>query len=259
MTTRIRFLGVAGYEITGPSFRFLIDPMLTGNPVAPIQPDDIATPDVILVTHLAWDHLGDTFAIAERTGAPVVCGVDVRRLLTDQGLPAKQIQATVWGVVVEVAGVTIRPVESRHHSFGRLPSGSPVSGVPLGFIVETEPDVRVYHFGDSALFGDMRLIGDLHKPTVGILGCALPDLAAPFEGAGTMLTGEMDARQAALAAEFLGVRFAVASHYTDVSNPDVQKFLALVEDREGPQHGIALKPGQTLVIDGESHAVKDAG
>jgi len=74
MSTTLSFLGVAGYDIAGPDHRILIDPCLTANPAAPVGPDDLETPDVILVSHAAFDHLGDTAAIARRTGAPVVCG-----------------------------------------------------------------------------------------------------------------------------------------------------------------------------------------
>ena len=102
MSTRLTFLGIAGYDVAGPRHRILIDPCLTGNPSAPFGPDDLERPDVILVSHAAFDHLGDTAAIARRTGAPVVCGGEVRALLLDQGLPSAQVRATTWGLLVEV-------------------------------------------------------------------------------------------------------------------------------------------------------------
>lgn len=131
MTTKLRFLGVAAYEIVSPRHRILIDPFLTGSPSAPCGPDDLERPDVILVTHAALDHLGDAFVIAKRTGAPVVGGADVRALLLEQGLPAEQIRATVWGIQVEVGGVLVQPVECRHWSTATLADGRIVSGVPL--------------------------------------------------------------------------------------------------------------------------------
>ena len=95
--TSIRFLGVAGYEIVGPDARILIDPFLSGSPMAPCRHEDLEPPDVILVTHAAYDHLGDAAEIAVHTGAPVVCGGDVRLILMERGVPETQIQATVWG------------------------------------------------------------------------------------------------------------------------------------------------------------------
>ena len=67
----------------------------------------------------------------------------------------------------------VRPVECHHWSLGTLSDGRQVVGNPIAFIVETEPGVRIYHYGDSCIF-DMRLIGELYRPTVGLLGCTLP-------------------------------------------------------------------------------------
>ena len=260
MSTTLSFLGVAGYDIVGPDYRILIDPCLTANPAAPVGPDDLQTPDVILVSHAAFDHLGDTAAIARRTGAPVVCGNDVRVLLLEQGLPSEQVRATVWGIVVEVGGVLVRPVECHHWSQAQLANGTVVSGVPLGFIVETEPGVCIYHYGDTAIFGDLRLIGELYAPTIGLLGCAQPRaLADATPGPGRVVTGEMSPREAALAAEMLGVKLAVACHYLETTDPDVGAFLGLVRDYDttGKRIGLALEPGQTLVVDGASYQVVD--
>jgi L-ascorbate metabolism protein UlaG (beta-lactamase superfamily) len=256
VTTRLRFLGVAAYEIVGPGQRILIDPFLSGNPGAPCAPDDLERPDVILVTHAAPDHLGDALAIARRTGAPVVCGADVRALLLDQGLPGDQVRATVWGIVVEVGGVRVRPVECRHWSMATLSDGRTVSGVPLAFIVEPEPGLRVYHYGDTAVF-DMRLLGELYRPTVGLLGCCQPrDLLHLAPGAGRLLSGEMDPREAALAAEMLGLRLAVACHYSSTADPDVQAFLRLVpqHDPTGRRRALALEPGETIELEPEPDA-----
>ncbi|HUG05742.1 MAG TPA: MBL fold metallo-hydrolase [Candidatus Limnocylindria bacterium] len=254
MTTRLRFLGAAGYEIAGPRWRALIDPFLTGNPVAPVGPDDLETPDVILVTHAAYDHVGDTARIARRTGAPIVCGADTRAWLIEQGVPAEQIRATVWGIVVEVGGVVVRPVECHHWSSARLANGNTITGTPLAFIVEPEPGLGVYHFGDTAIFSDLRLIGELYHPAIGLIGCTHPkELVAPvLPGPGRMLTGEMSPREAALAAELLGVRFAVATHYFNERDEEVREFLRLVTemDTTGKRVGVAPRAGDVLETDG---------
>ena len=262
MSTRIRYLGVAAYEITGPKHRILMDPFLTGSAVAPCGPDDLATPDVILVSHPPLDHLGDAAAIAIRTGAPVVCGADSKALLLERGVPAAQIRHSIWGIKVLIGeDLLIRPVECHHWAGATLADGRIVPGWPLGFVVETEPGVRVYHFGDSAVFGDMRLIGELHAPTVGLLGCSQPYALLPqtYAGAGRIVTGEMSPEEAALAAEFLGVRYAVATHYYDPDSDDVRSFLAEVPKRDttGRRVALALRPDQTLVIDGDSYRVED--
>ena len=264
MTTRIKFLGVAGYEITWDEHRILIDPCLSANPNAPLRHEDLATPDVILVSHAAFDHFGDTFAIAQRTGAPVVCGGDVRALLLAMGLPSEQVRATVWGLVTRVNGVTIQPVECHHWSQAQLPNGQWISGVPMGFIVRTEPDVSIYHYGDTAIFSDLRLLGQLYQPTVGLLGCSQPQLLLQqVPGPGEILTGELSPREAALAAEFLSVKLAVACHYLDLERQpsearDVAEFMRAVKeyDTSGSRQVVAPEAGATLVLDGAEYRLE---
>ena len=147
MSTRVTFLGALGFEIVGPTSRILVDPFLSKNPKALISPDDLETPDVILVTDAAPDHYGDAVAIARRTGAPVVACPGVKLMLLDDGLPVEQIRSTMWGIRVKVGGVDIRPVENRHYSLGRLSDGQYITGQPLSYIFETEPGVRFYHAG----------------------------------------------------------------------------------------------------------------
>lgn len=259
MTTKIRFLGMAGYEIVSDKHRILIDPFLSGSPHAPIGHEQLAKPDVILVTHAAYDHYGDAAAIAARTGAPVVCGGDVKAMLLEEGIPAGQIHPTIWGIVVLVGGVVVRPVESHHWSQARLKDGQYVSGVPMGYIVEPEPGVRIYHCGDTAIFGDMKLISQLYDPTVGLMGCANSQaLLARANFPGKLLSGEMSPREAALAAEFLGLRIAVASHYLDLTNDtergEVEQFLAAVPefDTTGKRRALYMEVGETIEIDGET-------
>lgn len=251
MSTHIRFLGVAGFEIAWADKRILIDPFLSEERLAPVRPEELERPDVILVSHAAFDHLGDTAAIARRTGAPVVCGGEVRAMLLDEGVSSEQIRATTWGIVVEVGGVRIRPVECHHWSQGRLKSGAFVTGVPMGFIVETEPGIRIYHYGDTAIFGDLRLIAQLYRPTVGLLGCTQPEeLAASVPGPGRLLTGEMSPLEAALAAEFLNLKVAIACHYYNAAQPDVREFLELVatHDSSGRRQALAPTVGETLTL-----------
>jgi L-ascorbate metabolism protein UlaG (beta-lactamase superfamily) len=250
MSTRLTFLGVAGYDIAGPSFRVLIDPFLSEATNPPVSPDELETPDVILVSHAAPDHLGDAAAIAKRTGAPVVCDGGVKRILIDRGVPADSIRATVWGIPVEVGGVVVRPIECHHWSAGELSDGTPIVGTPLAFLVETEPGVRIYHYGDTCVF-DMSLIGELYKPTVGLLGCTVPyELTKFAPGPGRLLGGEMNADEAARVAEMLGLELAVACHY---SEPDdaVARFLELVGhyDTSGSRRAVAPTVGQTLVVE----------
>jgi len=250
MSTEIRFLGVAGFEIVGGGRRILIDPFLSASPVAPVAHEDLETPDVILVSHAAFDHLGDTAAIALRTGAPVVCGADVRIALLAEGVPGEQVRATTWGLVVELDGLAIRPVECHHWSMATLPDGRQVTGTPIAFIVEPEPGVRIYHYGDTAIF-DMSLFGELYRPTVGLIGCSQPqELLAGVPGPGRLITGELTPDEAGRVAEMLGVELAVACHYLE-HNEDVDAFVTAVarHDTTGTRRVATPRVGEVIVVE----------
>lgn len=261
MTTKIRFLGVAGYEITGPDWRIIIDPFLSESPFAKITPDQLETPNVILVTHAAYDHMGDTAAIAKRTGAPVVCGNEVKAVLLEEGVPSSQIHPTTWGIVVKTGGVIIRPVESHHWSITRLKNGQYVTGVPMGYIVEPEKGVRIYHCGDTAIFGDLRLIKELYQPTIGLMGCTQAQVLLERAGfPGKVLTGEMSPVEAALASEYLGLDLAIASHYLDL-NPegveykDIHQFMEHVKkyDTSGNRKTDYMEIDEVYVVEGTQY------
>jgi L-ascorbate metabolism protein UlaG (beta-lactamase superfamily) len=256
VTTRITYHGISCYELAGPLGRVLLDPFLSGSPVA----DDLLPPDAVLVSHAAFDHMADAARVALRTGAPVVCGTDTAALLIEDGVPEPQIRRTVWGIRVRVGAVVVHPVYCAHWSQARLANGSTITGTPMGFVVSVEDGLPVYHFGDSAVTREMELIGELHRPAVGLLGVSQPwSLVAP--GGGEVVTGEMNPTEAALAAEFLGVRYAVATHYEDAEHPHVKSFLAAVPERDstGRRVALALRPGQTLVLDddGDVYEVVD--
>jgi L-ascorbate metabolism protein UlaG (beta-lactamase superfamily) len=129
---------------------------------------------------------------------------------------------------------------------------------PMAFIVETEPGVRIYHYGDTSIF-DMRLLGELYRPTVGLLGCTVPrELLDRVPGPGRFLTGEMDADEAARTAEMLRLEIAVACHYL-VKDDEVARFLELVPeyDSTGTRQAVAPEVGDTLVVDGDRCTIEE--
>ena len=206
-TTRIRFLGVAAYEILNRAGqRILLDPFLDENPGSPVRSDGFDKVDLVVVSHAAFDHLGDTDKIAARYGCPVVCGGEVKAWLMDRGIPAEQIRATTWGIRVKVAGIEIQPLECHHWSQIRLRDGSFISGVPMAFIVDLDENVRFYHYGDTALFSDLKLQAELYRPTIGCIGIANPQEILHLNPMpGEMLTGEMSPREGVLATQWLGL------------------------------------------------------
>jgi L-ascorbate metabolism protein UlaG (beta-lactamase superfamily) len=252
--TQIRFFGVAAYEIvTRRGQHVLIDPFLDENPGSPVRSHELERVDLVLVSHAAFDHLGDAEAIARRTGAPVVCGGEIKAYLTAKGIPADQIRATTWGIAVEVAGVRVQPVECHHWSQIRMPDGTYASGVPMGFVVDAGPGVRFYHYGDTAIFSDLRLIAELYQPTIGCLGITQPvEITGRVSGPCRPLPGETSPREAVLAAQWLGLETVLPCHYINPDCDEMREFhrhLDAARARgERVPTSVVLEPGEVYEI-----------
>lgn len=144
---QVKFLGHACVQIVG-SKTVLIDPYLSGNPLAAATADEVQA-DYILVTHGHGDHLGDAVEIARRTGATVVAMVELARWFQQQGIPA--IDLNVGGSWAD-GEFRVKVTPAWHSSM--LPGGE-YCGLAVGFIVWLDGKC-IYHAGDTALFGDMR-------------------------------------------------------------------------------------------------------
>ena len=103
----VQFLGTAAFLITtADGKKVLVDPYLEENSFSPLKVADVGNVDLVLVTHAAYDHLGDTLEIMRRhENVTLLAGVDVRALLMAQGIPSERIWSSPWGMAVEVAGV----------------------------------------------------------------------------------------------------------------------------------------------------------
>ena len=150
-----RFLGHSACEVVDGDTRILIDPFLTGNPLAAVQPDDLH-PTAILVSHAHNDHMGDALAIAKRAGATVVGIYEVATWFQNQGAEAHGMSiggghAFPWGWVKLTQawhGSTYQDEQGTFHTLG----------TPAGFLLRLGARL-LYHAGDTGLFGDMALIG----------------------------------------------------------------------------------------------------
>ena len=154
MATRVCWLGHACLLFESDGTHVLVDPFLTGNPAAAAKADKVPA-DCILVSHGHGDHVGDTVAVAKRTGATVICNYEMSEWFGKQGL--KKVHGQQHG-------------GGHKHSFGRvkltlafhgsmLPDGS-YGGNPAGFLITFNDGRKVYDAADTGLFGDMRLIGE---------------------------------------------------------------------------------------------------
>jgi len=252
-TTQIRFLGVAAYEIvTRAGKHILVDPFLDENPGSPVKHDAFDRVDLVLVSHAAFDHLGDTDKIAARYGCPVICGGEVKAWLMAKGIPATQIRATTWGIRVEVADIEVQPVECHHWSQIKMPDGTFASGVPMAFVIYADEGVRFYHYGDTAIFTDMKLQAELYKPTIGAIGIANPqEILGRNPMPGRMITGEMSPYEGALAAQWLGLDTVLPCHYINTDDQDVRDFERHLNSlkTKGPiPRSLVLKPGDRIEV-----------
>ena len=200
--TTFTWYGHSCFEVRTPGGKvILLDPWF-GNPRSPRSADSIDRCDLLLVTHGHFDHMGDAVALASRLRPAWPCMHEMS-LWLGRRLPGGNDAATGMnkGGTVETAGVKVTMVHADHSAGDWNPGGETTLylGEPAGFVVEVENGFRFYDAGDTAVFGDMRLIRDLYRPELALL---------PIGGHFTM-----GPREAALAVELLGVRHVIPIHY----------------------------------------------
>jgi L-ascorbate metabolism protein UlaG (beta-lactamase superfamily) len=200
--TTITWYGHACVEVRTPGGKLiLIDPWF-GNPRSPRAAESVDRCDIMLVTHGHGDHMGDAVALASRYRPAWPC-IHEMSLWLARRLPGggDAVIGMNKGGTVEIDGVRVT-MTGADHSAGdwNAPGEVPLYlGEPAGFVVEMENGFRLYHAGDTNVFGDMRYIGELYRPDVALL---------PIGGHYTMGPTE-----AALAVELLGVNDVIPIHY----------------------------------------------
>lgn len=222
----LTFLGHSAFQIRIGRFQILIDPFITGNPSATVSADSL-NPTHIILTHGHGDHLGDAEMIAKRTGALVIAPFEVVTYLSERGCN---------GWEMSTGG-------ARDFEFGRVKFtiAHHGSGGPGGYSMGTACGVllmiagkTIYHAGDTALFYDMKLLGERHPMDVALL---------PI---GDNFT--MGIEDAAYAVELLKPKLTIPIHYNTFPpiQVDVNEFSRLVA--AAGFETLILNPGQSLTL-----------
>jgi L-ascorbate metabolism protein UlaG (beta-lactamase superfamily) len=231
MATKITWYGHAALSIETGGKHLLVDPFLSGNPVAPVKPDTLK-PDYILISHGHGDHVGDAPAIAQRTGAMVISNFEICGWF-EQKHGHKKVNAHHIGGGCSYDFGRVKLTLALHGS--ALPDGSN-GGNPVGFLIYTQDGKKIYNAADTGLFGDMRLIGE-----EGI------DLALlPIGDTYTM--GPDDALRAV---KLIGPQVVIPIHYNtfDLLKQDAGAWARRVEaETQGKTKVVVLSPGESYTL-----------
>jgi L-ascorbate metabolism protein UlaG (beta-lactamase superfamily) len=213
----VLWLGQASFRIKSPGGKIIVvDPWITGGPKtpAPFKTDlsALGKVDVLLVTHAHVDHIGDAPAIAKLNNTKLYGPADMVTPLITLGLIPAELghRFNKTGSVKPAPGIKVTAVQAEHSSL--LVWKNPVSdkleshpaGEPVGFIIELENGFKIWHMGDTGLFGDMKFISEYYKPDLVLM---------PIGGNFTM--GPEDAAYAIR--ELIKPKFVLPMHYN--SNP----------------------------------------
>jgi L-ascorbate metabolism protein UlaG (beta-lactamase superfamily) len=219
----IRYLGHSAFALSDGDTTVLIDPFLTGNPKAAVAADELS-PTTILVSHGHGDHLGDTVAIAKRSGAGVVALTEIAGELKGEGLDVSD--PNLGGTVTTQWG-SVKMVPAWHTS--TTPTGT--VNTPSGLLVRFA-DTVVYHLGDTCLFSDLQLVGRRTPVDVALM---------PIGGHYTM-----DRHDAVDAAALIGAKTVIPCHYNTFPpiEADAQAFKADVEAQTSSSV-VVLDPGES--------------
>jgi len=226
----IRWLGHSAFQIiTNHNLKILIDPFISNNPISPVIVEELST-DLIMVTHGHKDHFGDTMEIANRTGAAIIANHENSVYLSKQGFDSLGMN---MGGTVEFQDIEVTMVDSSHSSDMDFMDEMGAGGSSCGYIIRLENGRKIYHSGDTGIFGDMKtVIRDIYHPDIALL---------PI---GDRFT--MGPREAAIAADWIKPEILIPMHYNTfpVIQQNPLEFAERVEALNASIKVVILEPGE---------------
>lgn len=209
----------------------LIDPWVMNNPVAPESLKKIDDLDIMVITHGHFDHIFDAVEIGKATNPKVIAQFETAAWLEKKGVVGATGLAFNKGGMVEIDGVQFTMTHA-DHSCG-ISDGDQIvyGGEAVGYVIRFENGFTIYFSGDTGIFGDMALIGEMYKPEVAFLPVGGHYIMEPM--------------QAAKAAQLIGVKTVVPMHFGTF--PILDGTPAQVQQIVGPGIRILdIKPGDTI-------------
>ncbi len=228
--TRITWLGHATVLVeTAKGTKILIDPFIAQNPK---YPKDFVLPakiDYILLTHGHGDHISDAVPVATKHGSTVVAIYELAAYVAAKGVT--QTIGMNLGGTVQLDDVAATMVEAKHSAGAEDEQGTQYVGVAAGYVLTVTDGPVLYHAGDTAVFGDMKLIRELYRPEVAML---------PIGGHFTM-----GPKETALATQFLAPKMVLPLHFGTFPplKGTPEELAALVE---GSVQVVRWSPGETI-------------
>ncbi|MEM3673311.1 MAG: metal-dependent hydrolase [Candidatus Bathyarchaeia archaeon] len=221
---KVTWFGHAAFKVEVAGKTVLIDPWLDGNPLSPIKAAEIAKADVVYVTHDHGDHLGDAIKICKKTKAVFVATFELGNYAQEKGI--SNVVGLNIGGSIEVDGIKLTVVHATHTAS---------KGAPTGVIIEGEGK-RIYHMGDTGLFSDLSLFGELYKPDLAMV---------PIGGFYTM-----GAREAVEAIALLKPKVAVPMHFGTfpVLAQSADEFVRLAMEKTPRVKVVVLKPSESYML-----------
>jgi L-ascorbate metabolism protein UlaG (beta-lactamase superfamily) len=244
---QVQWLGQATFKITTVAGKVIvIDPYVTANPKTPEafkKLESFGKVDLILVTHGHADHFLDVPALAKLTGAPVWAPAGLSQSMQTLGIlpPAQANRMNKSGSITPFGpGVRITMTHAEHSSelVWRNPESGKdethVGGEPCGFVIELENGFKIWHMGDTGVFGDMRLLGEMFKPDL---------LLIPI-GGGQFVMNPVDAAMATR--ELIRPKMSIPMHYgtTPALSGTPEEYIKALGS--APVKVLAIKPGDAL-------------
>ncbi|MFQ5925833.1 MAG: metal-dependent hydrolase [Terriglobia bacterium] len=229
---KFTWLGHGTFKITTPGGKtVLIDPWVQSNPACPDTLKKFAKIDTMLITHGHFDHIADALALARQHRPQVVAIFETALWLQSKGV--ENVTDMNKGGTAKAGDLEVTMVAA-DHSCGIQDEGLVIyAGEACGYVIRFANGFTLYHAGDTNVFGDMKIIGELYQPELACL---------PIGDHYTM-----SPREAAYALRLLGVKGVIPMHYATfpILTGTPERLRELTRDISGLEI-IALKPGETL-------------